>query len=110
MLLNHKEPIPSRFYIFVNQLNPITYHNLTITKTFVSGAYSQCSFDKDFVEKYFKGTIDYMPFVPNQEQDLKSISLYHTTAINDYATEYNAELKRKSDFPLYPSRLSATYA
>lgn len=109
MLLS-KDEILERFYIFVNQLNPITYNNYNVTKTFVSAAYSQCGMEEDFLRRYIQGDINYLPFTPSQNTDLKVISPFHLTAINDYAVEYNAELKRKSSYPLYPSRLSATFA
>lgn len=110
MLLNKKESIPEKFYIFVNQLNPMTHNNFNITKTFVSAAYAQCSMFDDFSKKYLGGQVNYLPFGLANEQDLKVVSPFHLSAINDYMTEYNAELARKYNFPLYPSRLSATFA
>lgn len=109
MLLNNNE-VPEKFYIFVNQLSPITYNNYNVTKTFVSAAYSQCSMEDGFFKKYIRGDVNYLPFVPSQNADLKVISPFYLTAINEYVVEYNAELKRKSDYLLHPSRLSATFA
>lgn len=110
MLLNINEPIPNKFFIFVNQSNFITYNNFNLNKTFVSAAYTQCSFDKDFAEKYLKGQVNYLPFTPASNQDLKAVSPYHLSAINDYTVEYNAELARAYKYPAYPSRLSAIFA
>lgn len=39
-----------------------------------------------------------------------AVSSYCLTAVNDYRIEYDAEIHRKQNHPLYPSRLSSTYA
>ena len=42
--------------------------------------------------------------------DNRSPSPYMLSAINDYRIEYDAEVFREKNYPLYPSRLSALYA
>lgn len=108
-LLNLSEKIPGTFYVFVNQFNPITFHNFNLTKCFTSAAFTYLSMSQVFVEKYIEGTVDYLRFKPN-ESDCKIISPYTLTAINDYRVEYDAETYRRYRVSLYPSRLSAVYA
>jgi len=109
MLMNLEEKIPDIFYIFVNQYNPITVHNLNFTKCFTSAAYAYCGSSDDFIKKYLNGTATYLPYKLN-EMDLKFLSPYFLSAINDYKIEYDAENYRAQNFPLYPSRFSAIYA
>jgi hypothetical protein len=99
---------PKEFFIFCNRYRPITAHNLTFPKTFVSAAYSYCS-SKEFSRKYEDGTATYLPFLP-AENDCKIISPYLTTAMNNYRIEYDAEICRKMYYPKYPSRISAIFA
>jgi len=109
-LLNDKANlIQNEFYVFVNKYRPITVLNLKNTKCFTSAAYSNCSLDNNFLKKYLEGFVDYLPFIPNKK-DLKIISPYCLSAINDYRLEYDAELCRKYYYPKYPSRLSAIFA
>lgn len=107
-LINIDEEAPDIFYIFVNQLNPMTEHNFQLTKTFTSGAAVSC-LDETFLKKYLEGKVRYLPYEPCQK-DILAISPYHVTAINDYRIEYDAEVYREKHHPLYPSRLSALYA
>ena len=107
-LINVDDNAPEVFYIFVNQLNPVTEHNFKSTKTFISGAVGSC-LDKNFQEKYIKGRARYLPFELCQADNV-SPSPYLLSAINDYRVEYDAEVFRKMNYPLYPSRLSALYA
>jgi hypothetical protein len=88
----------------------MSWHNLTLTHRLTSGAYAQCSHDQRFAARYAAGEVDYLPFVPNGACDLTDYSAYSLTAMNSYMIEYNAELVRKENFPLFPSRLSAIYA
>jgi hypothetical protein len=104
------EIVPETFFVFVNLFNPMTFYNFQITKTFHSAAYTQCIEDKDFAKKYLDGTATYVPFNPNNENDLKFLSPYHLTAIRQYANEYSAERTRFMHYQIYPSRLSALYA
>ncbi len=108
-LFNLNEDIPDEFYIFVNQMNPITHHNFTVTKTFTSSAVSCIEIDKSFIKKFINWTARYLPFEPCQS-DNRSPSPYMLSAINDYKIEYDAEVFREKNYPLYPSRLSALYA
>ncbi|QQR83068.1 hypothetical protein IPJ72_04595 [Candidatus Peregrinibacteria bacterium] len=109
MLLNKENPIPEYFYIFVNSNNIMATHNLKTGKCFISPNFANMSMDSDYSEKYAKGTLKYLPFSPC-ENDIKAFSPYLLTAINDYRIEYDAELTRFQNYPLYPSRLSAIYA
>ena len=59
-LLNIDENAPDIFYIFVNQLNPMTEHNFKLTKTFCSSAVTSCM-DENFAKKYIDGTARYLP-------------------------------------------------
>lgn len=108
-LLNIDEKIPDIFYVFVDMNNVMTKHNLEVTKGFSSGAFGQLGFD-DFVNKYLKGTIDYLPFTPNPNTDVQIVSAFYNNITSEYRTEYNCELYRRYNFPKYPSRLSAFYA
>jgi hypothetical protein len=107
--MNVDEEVPSEFFIFVNQLNPITSHNFNLTGQFNSGAFSSVSISSDHLQKYIKGEFRYLPFEPVQ-MDAVMLSPYFLTAINDYRVEYDAEYYRTQFHPLYPSRLSAVYA
>jgi len=107
-LSNVDEDAPDTFYIFVNQLNPMTEHNFKHTKTFTSGAVNSC-LDKSFERKYMEGTARYLPYEPCHSDNV-SLSPYLLSAINDYRIEYDAEVYREKNHPLYPSRLSALYA
>ncbi len=110
MLLNDKTSlVQNEFYVFIDQCRPITVLNLKDTKCFTSAAYSNCSLDPNFLKKYLEGNVDYFPFIPH-EKDLKIISPYCLTAINNYRLEYDAELCRKCYYPKYPSRLSSIFA
>lgn len=109
MLLNQNNNIPDTFYIFINKNNPVTVNNLKVSKTFASAAYQTCLFDKDFREKYENGKINYLPY-KKCDTDLRTITPYFLTAINDYRVEHDAEYYRKENYPNYPSRFSATFA
>ncbi len=109
-LLNDKANlIQNEFYVFVDKYRPITVLNLENTKCFASAAYSNCSLDKNFLKKYLEGNVDYLPFIPHKKE-LKIISPYCLSAINEYWVEYDAELCRKRYYPKYPSRLYAIFA
>lgn len=101
--------LPSILYIFVNQLRPTTQNNAKLG-TFTSGAYTTCSFDSDFAKRYLEGNVDYLPFTPNPAWDVQALSPFLVSSMSDYTCEYHAELTRRAEFPLLPSRLSATYA
>lgn len=108
-LINIDEEIPSEFFIFVNKLNPMTYHNFNLIGQFNSGAFATASFGPEYLQKYLRGSFRYLPYEP-VPMDAVALSPYFLTAINDYRIEYDAEAYRERYFPLYPSRLSAIYA
>ncbi len=108
MLLNSNLPTPRTFYIFIDRYNPMTIHNLEVTKTFTSAAYSNCALDSTFIKKYLNGTVSYLPFIIN-EKAISTISPYCLTSINQCLVAYDAEVFREINFPKYPSRLSAIY-
>ncbi|MEZ4780549.1 MAG: hypothetical protein R2816_02855 [Flavobacteriaceae bacterium] len=64
----------------------------------------------NFTESFLNGSIDYLPFVENQDCNLGLTSLFANSITSNYRTEYNCELSRRYDFPSYPSRLSSCYA
>ena len=107
MLMNFKESVPEEFYVFVNFSNPVAANNYKVG-AYTSGACSTW-FNEASLKKYIDGTLRYLPFSPC-ERDSMAISPYCLSAINDYRIEYDAEVCRMQNFPLYPSRLSATYA
>lgn len=109
ILMNTGSECPNEFYIFCNRYNPMTVHNLTVTKTFTSAGYANCSMDSEFFKKYLDGSATYLPFLP-AKPDCNIVSPYCLTAMNDYRIEYDAEVCRKTYYPKYPSRLSAVYA
>ena len=76
MLLNTCGEVPKEFFIFADQCIPMTWHNLTFTRRFTSGAYAQCFQDQRFADRYAAGEVDYLPFVPNDACDLTACSAY----------------------------------
>jgi hypothetical protein len=108
-LLNLNEKIPEVFFVFVNFNNFITMHNLKFTKGFTSAAFGELS-NRDILQKYIDGNIDYFPFIPNLNRDLMAISMFCHNITSDFQTEYNCELYRRYNYSKFPSRLSAIYA
>jgi len=108
-LINIDEEVPSEFFIFVNKLNPMTYHNFNLIGQFSSGAFSSTSLGGEYLQKYLNGKFRYLPYEPAR-MDAMMLSPYFLTAINDYRIEYDAEVYREKHYSLYPSRLSAIYA
>jgi len=108
-LMNADEDAPKEYFIFVNELMPVTSHNFRLTGTFCSGAFGSISTTPEFLAKYTNGSARYLPFGPC-EMDTMALSPYCLTAINDYRIEYDAESCRMRSFPLFPSRMSAIYA
>lgn len=106
--MNLNEQLPSKFYIFVNLLNPITRHNLKSTKVFSSAVLP--FINNNNLNKYRDGSINYLPFISNNNKDFGSLSIFCHNIINDYRVEYDAEICRMHYYPRYPSRLSATFA
>ena len=109
-LLNIKKKIPDEFYVFVNLNNMMTKHNLEFTKTFTSAIFGQLSVTPDLLPKFLTNSINYLPFIPNDESDFKVISMFNNSITSDYRIEYNCELFRKRFYPHFPSRLSCIYA
>lgn len=109
---NSDDPIPEVFYIFTNMLDWMTRHNLTFTKGFTSGSIGEIAASEDLRRKYFDGTINYYPFVPNETPDVYGLSRYAAGATSDYRIEYSCEGYRRTHeaIKLFPSRLSALYA
>ncbi len=101
--------IPRTFYIFCNQLNPVTYHNLRYAKSFSSAGFTQAGFDEISRQRYQDGTATYLPFA-KAEPTIQTMSPYLLTAMNEYRVEYDAEQVRLRYFPKLPSRLSAVFA
>ncbi|MDR5591121.1 hypothetical protein [Christiangramia sp. SM2212] len=65
---------------------------------------------EDFPTEYLNGTINYLPFVQNPNFNLGLTSFFNNSITSEYRTEYNCELSRMYDFPTLPSRLSSCYA
>ncbi len=108
-LLNLEKDAPSEFFIFVNQNNPVTYHNFNLTGRFVSGAFQSTEFSKEILEKYISGQLQFLPY-RLCKMDAVAVSPYFLSAINDYRIEHDVEIYREQHYPIYPSRLSAIYA
>ena len=108
-LMNVDLECPDEFFIFCDRYNPMTVHNLTFTKTFTSAAFTNCSFNREFLKEYLAGSVNYLPFLP-AKSDCDVLSPYCLTAMNDYRIEYDAEICRKKYYPKYPSRLSSVFA
>src|SRR5262245_32700694 len=106
-LINLDEETPDIFYVFVNLNSFITKNNYENSKTFNSAVFANLSIDGQLLEKYLRGTINYLPFIPNPNSDLHVVSPFQNSVTADYRTEYNVELARQYNSPLYPSRLSA---
>ena len=58
------------------------------------------------------GDIDYLPFIPNPDVDIKHPSSFGLREVAEYMVDYEAEVYRRSHKPthLYPSRLGCVYA
>ncbi|MDG3085167.1 hypothetical protein P7F88_03240 [Vibrio hannami] len=107
MFINNNENIPDEFFVFVNFSSPLAANNYKVG-AYTSGACSTWLHEETRA-KYEDGSLNYLPFEPSQ-RDPMAVSPYCLSAINDYRIEYDAEVYRKEHHPLYPSRLSATYA
>jgi len=81
-LMNLDEQLPSEFYIFVNLLNPITRHNLKLTKVFTSAVLP--FINNNNLNKYRDGSINYLPFINNTNRDFGSLSIFCHNIINNY--------------------------
>ena len=132
ILLNTQEDIPEEFFVFVSKNNLLTQRNLTKTNCICSSAFLEYitqvdipfannylkgiitaysgNYKREFPKKYLEGSIDYLPFKINEQSDLGMISMFNNSITNEYNVEYNIEIFRKLNFPLYPSRMSSCYA
>lgn len=100
----------NEYFVFINFENPITKYNLQITGEILSASYASVVNDSNLAEIYLQGTINYLPFVINEQYSINFLSFYQHNAITNYRIEYDAEMRRFLSFPHLPSRLSAVYA
>lgn len=107
-LMNIDEDVPSEFFIFVNELNPMTQHNFHLIGKFFSAAFASLDLP-GILPKYQNGSLRYLPYEPCKSDEM-ALSPYFLSAINDYRIEYDIEVYREKHYPFFPSRLSAIYA
>lgn len=101
--------IPETFYIFTNR-NRFGVSEVTgDAATYVSAAYAACKTNREFAQKYREGTVNYLPFQP-QESDLPNLPEHILTVDTGFRLEYDAESVRREYYPFAPSRISAIYA
>jgi hypothetical protein len=98
------------FYVFVDMDNPLTFHNITFTRSMSSASYPWTIQDSSLKPEYLAGTLDYLPFIVNERRSKLPLSSFSASIISAYRVEYDAEITRRLNFPLAPSRLSALYA
>ena len=86
--------------------------NFKLTKTLTSASVSNTFFDLSLMGKFMAGTVDYIPFIPNPDLDMKSPSSFSQREVNEYQVDYNAEIYRKSQEKTkkYPSRFGCIFA
>lgn len=109
MLMNLNEEIPNEFYVFINESNPITRNNISLTQQITSSGITEALISKEKLNEYLTGTMQFAPYIPNPIHNY-SISLFSISVTNEYSVEYEAEYIRSMYFPLYPSRFSCIYA
>lgn len=111
--LNTNESLPEYFYVFLhsNRMWHLKW-NFRLSKTLTSASITNALFDTDSSSKYIKGDMDYIPFVPNPNVDMKSPSSFSLQEVSNYTVDYNAELFRKQHDTtnMYPSRFGCIYA
>jgi hypothetical protein len=100
---------PDVFWISVDPELPVTGWNKEIG-SYTSAALGMAHTHPKFREKYERGDVDYLPFVPNSDSDFGFVSMYLGGVSVQYRVEYNAELARRHINPLLPSRLSCIFA
>lgn len=100
---------PEHFYVFANQTRLDTRHNLSLTGTLFSAAYTYAGMGPEPRKAYMEGTLDYLPFVENTGS-LPLRSPFTSRVIYAYRAEYDAEVYRRLRNPRLPSRLSAVFA
>lgn len=111
--LNTNEPLPEYFYVFLH--SDRGWHlkwNFRLTKTLTSASITTALLDADSSNRYIAGDVNYIPFVPNPDVDMKSPSSFSLREVSDYMVDYNAELFRKqhNKTKTYPSRFGCIYA
>lgn len=109
MLMNLDEKIPDKFFVFINESNPVTRNNIALTQQITSSGVTEALISKEKLNEYLIGKMQFAPYIPNPIQNY-SISLFNLSVTNEYSVEYEAEYIRSRYFPLYPSRFSCIYA
>jgi hypothetical protein len=121
-------PVPSEFFIFVNQASFWTRHNFNVSGSFVSGGFAAANPDavpsgtvaaisagaeapvgSALRAGYEAGTLDYLQFSVNP-QYFGWPTPFAAGATTEYRVEWDAEVCRKHYDPMLPSRLSAVFA
>src|SRR5690554_3195793 len=100
----------NKYYVFVNMGNPIVKNNFGLSGRITSAGYLHALTSEESLNKYLLGTANYLPFVPNENQDNLGSSLFSLSVTDLYRAEYNAEVCRQDFFPKLPSRMSCVYA
>lgn len=99
------------FYVFLSLSNPVIKSNFELRgKKIISAGFLNSLTDSNYREKYEKGELDYLPFIPNPNHSNTQPSSFQLKMTDAYAVEYNAEIARKNHFPTIPSRMSCIYA
>jgi hypothetical protein len=101
--------LPTEFWISIDPELPLAQWNKQIG-SYASAAWSMATVDAGYRERYVRGEVDYLMFVPSPTFDAGALSPYHHGIVARYIVEYNAELARRQLDPTLPSRLSAVYA
>ena len=99
-----------QYFVFLGLHTPSAVHNLRFTRSIVSAGITTASFDAASAEGYARGTLNYLPFIPNPNRHQGAVSSFAMEATRNYEVEYDAEYIRANEFPLLPSRLSCVYA
>ncbi|HUX21551.1 MAG TPA: hypothetical protein VMW69_09950 [Spirochaetia bacterium] len=101
--------IPEKFFIFTNRNRFGVPESTAGSKSFVSAAYAACRINESFAQKYRDGTVNYLPFQP-QESDLPNVPEHILSVDTGFRLEYDGESIRREFYPFAPSRVSAIYA
>lgn len=102
------EPLPECFYVFVKQLAS-RQSNLRAAGSFASSGLPTEGSDPSLKGQFLNGTLVYAPFVVGAPT-FQFSSPFLMTGTSHARVEWDAEQYRQSNFPQYPSRLSAVYA
>ena len=82
---------------------------LTDGRSYISAAYAACRIDEAFAAKYRSGTVNYLPYQP-QESDLSNVPEHILSVDTGFRLEFDAESVRKERYPYAPSQVSAIFA